>query len=276
MTYSQDRVFSLEGNAWVNTASALSVSPSFRSCVVIGLATQAIPIIADEAVEKDFGTGILKITPAHDRLDFEIAQRHDLPMIDILNPDGTLNELAGGDFVGMDRFSARKSVVKKLSEDGHLLDELLDALQLWQGVVGQPLPALVGIEEVDADGLEARRRGDLRDAVAHEAQADDADRRDLLYIRVALGLVGLFLFSDEALLLRRACVAKQVGGPPRRWRNVDAASNACRRASSRCRGRARQGARGAAGFLPGACFCALYLRAAMPLSAWRRRVLLKK
>ncbi|MEK9632478.1 MAG: class I tRNA ligase family protein, partial [Opitutae bacterium] len=84
---------------------------------------QAIPIIADEAVEKDFGTGILKITPAHDRLDFEIAQRHDLPMIDILNPDGTLNELAGGDFVGMDRFSARKSVVKKLSEDGHLLNE---------------------------------------------------------------------------------------------------------------------------------------------------------
>ena len=55
-------------------------------------------------MEKDFGTGILKITPAHDRLDFEIAQRHDLPMIDILNPDGTLNELAGGDFVGMDRF----------------------------------------------------------------------------------------------------------------------------------------------------------------------------
>ncbi len=84
---------------------------------------QAIPIIADEAVEKDFGTGILKITPAHDRLDFEIAQRHDLPMIDILNPDGTLNELAGGDFVGMDRFSARKNVVKKLSEDGNLLDE---------------------------------------------------------------------------------------------------------------------------------------------------------
>jgi valyl-tRNA synthetase len=47
---------------------------------------QAMPIIADDAVEKDFGTGILKITPAHDRLDFEIAQRHDLPMLEILNP----------------------------------------------------------------------------------------------------------------------------------------------------------------------------------------------
>jgi valyl-tRNA synthetase len=84
---------------------------------------QAIPIIADEAVEKDFGTGILKITPAHDRLDFEIAQRHDLPMIDILNPDATLNEQAGGDYVGMDRFSARKNMVKKLSDDGNLIDE---------------------------------------------------------------------------------------------------------------------------------------------------------
>ena len=51
---------------------------------------QAIPIIADEAVEKDFGTGILKITPAHDRLDFEIAKRHNLPMLEIMNPDGTL------------------------------------------------------------------------------------------------------------------------------------------------------------------------------------------
>jgi valyl-tRNA synthetase len=84
---------------------------------------QAIPIIADEAVEKDFGTGILKITPAHDRLDFEIAQRHDLPMLEILNPDGTLNDLAGGDYVGMDRFSARKNMVKKLSEDGNLIEE---------------------------------------------------------------------------------------------------------------------------------------------------------
>jgi valyl-tRNA synthetase len=84
---------------------------------------QAIPIIADEAVEKDFGTGILKITPAHDRLDFEIAQRHDLPLVDILNPDGSLNELAGDDFVGMDRFSARKNMVKKLAEDGNLIEE---------------------------------------------------------------------------------------------------------------------------------------------------------
>ena len=84
---------------------------------------QAIPIIADEAVEKDFGTGILKITPAHDRLDLEIAQRHELPLIEILNPDGTLNELAGGEYVGMDRFSARKKAVKQLADDNNLIDE---------------------------------------------------------------------------------------------------------------------------------------------------------
>ncbi|MDA8774682.1 valine--tRNA ligase [Opitutales bacterium] len=84
---------------------------------------QAMPIIADEAVEKDFGTGILKITPAHDRLDFEIAQRHDLPMLEILNPDGTLNELAGPDYAGMERFSARKVIADKLREDGNLIEE---------------------------------------------------------------------------------------------------------------------------------------------------------
>ena len=84
---------------------------------------QAMPIIADDAVEKDFGTGILKITPAHDRLDFEIAQRHDLPMLEILNPDGTLNELAGPDYAGMERFSARKVIAGKLKEDGNLIEE---------------------------------------------------------------------------------------------------------------------------------------------------------
>ena len=75
---------------------------------------KALPIIADEAVEKDFGTGILKITPAHDKLDFEIAQRHDLPMVEILNPDGTLNDLAGSDYKGLERFSARKLIAKRL------------------------------------------------------------------------------------------------------------------------------------------------------------------
>ncbi|MBT5689645.1 MAG: valine--tRNA ligase [Opitutae bacterium] len=82
-----------------------------------------IPIIADDVIEKDFGTGMLKVTPAHDKLDFEIGERHDLPVIDILNPDGTINpETAGPDFGDMDRFDARKASVKKLDEQGDLIE----------------------------------------------------------------------------------------------------------------------------------------------------------
>jgi valyl-tRNA synthetase len=81
-----------------------------------------IPIIADDVIEKDFGTGMLKVTPAHDKLDFEIGERHNLPVLDCLNPDGTLNpEVAGEEFGGMDRFQARKATVKKLEEQGDLV-----------------------------------------------------------------------------------------------------------------------------------------------------------
>jgi valyl-tRNA synthetase len=98
--------------------------PSLKGKHVIRpLQETPIPIIADEAVEKDFGTGMLKITPAHDQLDFEIGQRHDLPIIEILNPDGTLNEHAGPDFAGMDRFAARKATVERLKENGSLVEE---------------------------------------------------------------------------------------------------------------------------------------------------------
>ena len=83
----------------------------------------AIPIIADSAVDREFGTGVLKITPAHDKLDFEISQRHDLPLIEILNADGTLNEAAGFDYAGLDRFAARKMISDKLRADGYLLEE---------------------------------------------------------------------------------------------------------------------------------------------------------
>jgi valyl-tRNA synthetase len=82
-----------------------------------------IPIIGDEAVERDFGTGCLKVTPAHDQVDFAIGKRHDLPVVDVLNPDATLNELAGEPFVGMDRFKARKVAVKMLEEQGLLIEE---------------------------------------------------------------------------------------------------------------------------------------------------------
>src|SRR6476660_1090955 len=82
-----------------------------------------LPVIGDEAVDFEFGTGVLKVTPAHDKADYEIGLRHGLPILEILNPDGTLNELAGEDFVGLDRFEARVEAVEKLRELGILVKE---------------------------------------------------------------------------------------------------------------------------------------------------------
>jgi len=84
---------------------------------------EIIPVIGDEVVEFEFGTGVLKVTPAHDKTDYEIGLRHNLPAIDILNPDGTMNELAGEDFAGLDRFEARVEAVDKLRELGILVKE---------------------------------------------------------------------------------------------------------------------------------------------------------
>ena len=84
---------------------------------------EAIPIIADKKVEKDFGTGILKVTPAHDKADWEMGQRHKLPLITIINADGSLNNNAGAEFSGLDRFKARKEVAKKLRSMGLLVEE---------------------------------------------------------------------------------------------------------------------------------------------------------
>jgi valyl-tRNA synthetase len=84
---------------------------------------EPIPVIADTAVDREFGTGVLKVTPAHDKADFEIGQRHRLPVRDVLRPDGTLNELAGPEFAGLDRFAARKVAAEKLRSLGLLLEE---------------------------------------------------------------------------------------------------------------------------------------------------------
>ncbi len=85
---------------------------------------EKLPIIADEAVDIEFGTGVLKVTPAHDPTDFAIGARHNLPIIDIMHPNAMLNDLAGQEFSGMDRFTARKAVAKKLDEMGLLIAEL--------------------------------------------------------------------------------------------------------------------------------------------------------
>jgi len=82
-----------------------------------------LPIIADAAVDKEFGTGALKITPAHDKTDHEIGLRHHLPVIDVLNPNGTLNALAGPDLAGKDRFAGRKLAAELLKAAGALVAE---------------------------------------------------------------------------------------------------------------------------------------------------------
>jgi len=82
-----------------------------------------IPIVGDAAVDREFGTGALKITPAHDKVDFEVGLRHRLPIIDVLNADGTLNELAGPGLAGLDRFAGRKRAAELLREVDALMGE---------------------------------------------------------------------------------------------------------------------------------------------------------
>ncbi|WP_173425979.1 valine--tRNA ligase [Enterococcus cecorum] len=88
--------------------------------VILPIVNKEIPVVADTYVDMEFGTGVVKITPAHDPNDFEVGNRHDLPRVNVMNEDGTMNELAGK-YAGMDRFEARKAVVKELEELGRLV-----------------------------------------------------------------------------------------------------------------------------------------------------------
>lgn len=88
--------------------------------VILPIVNKEIPIIADAYVDREFGTGVVKITPAHDPNDFEVGKRHNLEEINIMNDDGTINE-RGGKFAGMDRYEARTQIVKELEESGLLV-----------------------------------------------------------------------------------------------------------------------------------------------------------
>jgi len=90
--------------------------------VIVPLVNREVPVIFDEYVDPAFGTGALKITPAHDINDYNLGLKHNLPAIDTLNEDGTLSEAAGV-FIGLDRFEARKKAIEKLHKDGLLLKE---------------------------------------------------------------------------------------------------------------------------------------------------------
>jgi valyl-tRNA synthetase len=88
--------------------------------VMVPIINREIPIIADDYVDKDFGTGCLKVTPAHDTNDYELGRKYNLPSIDLFNDNGTLNE-NGAHYAGKDRFDVRKEIEKELDEKGYLV-----------------------------------------------------------------------------------------------------------------------------------------------------------
>lgn len=107
--------------------TAVAVNPSdnrynklIGKMVILPLVNKMIPIIGDEHADPEFGTGIVKITPAHDPNDFEVGNRHNLERVVVMNPDGTMNANAGK-YEGLDRFACRDAVVKDLEEEGLLI-----------------------------------------------------------------------------------------------------------------------------------------------------------
>lgn len=111
---------------------AVAVNPSdgrYKDLIgkelLLPLTNRRIPVIADDFVDKDFGTGCVKVTPAHDPNDFEIGRRHNLEQLLVLDEHGKMNEEAGADFAGLDRFAARKKVLEMLAEQ-NLLGKIQD------------------------------------------------------------------------------------------------------------------------------------------------------
>ncbi|OPX25471.1 MAG: valine--tRNA ligase [Candidatus Cloacimonas sp. 4484_140] len=109
--------------------------------ILLPLVNREIPIIADEFVDKEFGTGCVKVTPAHDPNDFEMAMRHDLPKITIINENGIMNENAGAEYAGMDRFECREKVIMDLKEK-----KLLVKIEDYQHSVGHCYRCKIVIE----------------------------------------------------------------------------------------------------------------------------------
>jgi len=109
--------------------------------VMLPLVNKTIPIIVDECVDPKFGTGCVKVTPAHDPADYDMAQRHKLPLTIVIAPNGAMTEIAGADFAGLDRMEARKEVVKQLEALG-----LVDKVEKYVHRVGYGQRSNVPIE----------------------------------------------------------------------------------------------------------------------------------
>ncbi len=127
-----------------------------------------LPIIADESVDKNFGTGAVKVTPAHDPTDYELGMKHNLPFINIMNLDATINE-NGGKYAGMDRYAARKQLVEELERDGliHKIENHTISLGTCQRchTVIEPLIStqwFVKTKSLAEKGIEAVRSGKIK------------------------------------------------------------------------------------------------------------------
>ncbi|MGN1140256.1 MAG: valine--tRNA ligase [Oliverpabstia sp.] len=132
------------------------------------LTDREIPVIADEYVDKEFGTGCVKITPAHDPNDFEVGKRHNLEEINIMNDDATINEL-GGKYAGMDRYEARKAMVKDLEEMGLLVKVVPHSHSVGThdrcGTTVEPMIKpqwFVKMDEMAKAAIEALKEGELQ------------------------------------------------------------------------------------------------------------------
>ena len=135
---------------------------------ILPLVNREIPIVADYYVDKEFGTGAVKITPAHDPNDFEVGKRHNLPEINIMNDDATINE-KGGKYAGMDRYEARKAIVADLDEQGYLVKVVphMHAVGTHDrcGTTVEPLIKqqwFVKMDELAKPAINALKTGELR------------------------------------------------------------------------------------------------------------------
>ncbi len=136
--------------------------------LILPIVGRKIPVVADAYVDKEFGTGCVKITPAHDPNDFEVGKRHNLELVNVMNDDATMNENAGK-YAGMDRYACREALVKDLEQEG-----LLARIQDHEHAVGthercgttvEPMAKqqwFVKMEELAKPAMEALKNGDLK------------------------------------------------------------------------------------------------------------------
>ena len=137
--------------------------------VTLPLSGRVIPVIADAYVDREFGTGVVKVTPAHDFNDYAVGQRHGLPMINIFTPDAAVNDNAPAKYVGLDRYEARKVVLADLEAEGLLVETKPHKLQVPRGdrtnQVIEPYLTdqwFVKMDDLAARGLQLVEQGDIR------------------------------------------------------------------------------------------------------------------